>query len=78
MKEYNVALEKSLVDAELTANQAKDVISKAMEHQISYGLTTEKFVPKQGYPRRTGASQAVYFGSTYCKSYTRSLKLVVK
>ena len=46
MEEYNVALEKSLVDAELTPNQAKDVISKAMEQQISYGLTTEKFVPR--------------------------------
>ncbi len=46
MTEYNVALEKFLVDAGLTPNQAKDVISKAMEQQISYGLTTEKFVPR--------------------------------
>ena len=46
MAEYNVALEKSLVDAGLTPNQAKDVLSKAMEQQISYGLTPEKFVPR--------------------------------
>ena len=46
MAEYNVALEKSLVDAGLTPNQAKDVVSKAMEQQISYGLTAEKFVPR--------------------------------
>lgn len=35
MAEYNIALEKSLVDAELTPNQAKDVVSKAMEQQVS-------------------------------------------
>ena len=46
MAEYNVALEKSLVDAGLTPNQAKDVVSKAMELHISYGLTAEKFVPR--------------------------------
>lgn len=46
MAEYNIALEKSLVDAELTPNQAKDVVSKAMEQQVSYGLTAEKFVPR--------------------------------
>ena len=46
MAEYNVALEKSLVDAGLTPNQAKDVVSKAIEQQISYGLTAEKFVPR--------------------------------
>jgi hypothetical protein len=26
--------------------QAKDVVSKAMEQQISYGLTAQKFVPR--------------------------------
>ena len=46
MAEYNVALEKSLIDAGLTPNQAKDVVSKAIEQQISYGLTAEKFVPR--------------------------------
>ena len=46
MAEYNLALEKSLVDAGLTPNQAKDVVSKAMELHISYGLTAEKFVPR--------------------------------
>lgn len=46
MAEYNVALEKSLIDAGLAPNQAKDVVSKAIEQQISYGLTAEKFVPR--------------------------------
>ena len=46
MAEYNVALEKPLIDAGLTPNQAKDVVSKAIEQQISYGLTAEKFVPR--------------------------------
>ncbi|EHI75775.1 hypothetical protein HMPREF9184_01803, partial [Streptococcus sp. oral taxon 058 str. F0407] len=46
MAEYNVALEKSLIDAGLTPNQAKDVVSKAMEQQLSYGLAAEKFVPR--------------------------------
>lgn len=46
MSEYNIALEKSLVDAGLMPNQAKDVVSKAIEQQISYGLTAEKFVPR--------------------------------
>lgn len=26
--------------------QAKDVVSKAMEQQVSYGLIAEKFVPR--------------------------------
>lgn len=44
--EYNVALEKSLVDAGLTPKQAQRVVEKAIEQQTFYGLTSEEFVPR--------------------------------
>lgn len=46
LTDYNQALKNSLVDAGLSVQQSEQVLQKAVEQQVLYGLKADNFVPR--------------------------------